>query len=151
QRELRLTYLFIAHDLSVVRHVSDRIAVMYLGRIVENASTDDLHADPLHPYTIALLSAIPRPDPEVEAHRTHIVLQGQPPSPAVPSAGSTSTAAVAVLATRSARRTDRVPRTGTTLRRVPERRANPASSAMCETKVVASDAAAFPSAPQCGR
>jgi peptide/nickel transport system ATP-binding protein len=87
QRELGLTYLFIAHDLSVVRHVSDRIAVMYLGRLVETARTDDMHADPLHPYTIALLSAIPRPDPEVEARRTHIVLQGEPPSPADPPSG----------------------------------------------------------------
>jgi oligopeptide/dipeptide ABC transporter ATP-binding protein len=87
QRELRLTYLFIAHDLGIVRHISDRIAVMYLGQIVETAGTDELHANPVHPYSIALLSAIPRPDPETESRRTHIVLPGDPPSPAAPPTG----------------------------------------------------------------
>jgi len=87
QREFDLTYLFIAHDLAVVRHISDRIAVLYMGQVVESAPTDVLHDDPLHPYTIALLSAIPRPDPEIEARRTHIVLTGDPPSPAAPPPG----------------------------------------------------------------
>jgi len=87
QREFDLTYLFIAHDLAVVRHISDRIAVLYMGQVVESAPTDMLHDDPLHPYTIALLSAIPRPDPEIEARRKHIVLSGDPPSPALPPPG----------------------------------------------------------------
>ena len=87
QREFDLTYLFIAHDLAVVRHISDRIAVLYMGQVVESAPTDVLHDDPLHPYTIALLSAIPRPDPVLEARRKHIVLSGDPPSPAAPPPG----------------------------------------------------------------
>ncbi len=81
RRELGLTYLFIAHNLGVVRHVSDRIAVMYLGRIVEIAPSETLFARPMHPYTEALLSAVPVPDPEVEAHRTRIPLDGEIPSP----------------------------------------------------------------------
>ena len=81
KERLGLTYLFIAHDLAMVRHMSDRVAVMYLGRIVELASCDDLFERPLHPYTKALLSAIPRPDPEAEAHRARIVLQGELPGP----------------------------------------------------------------------
>ena len=81
RRRLGLTYLFIAHNLGVVRHVSDRIAVMYLGRIVELATRDTLFAAPLHPYTEALLSAVPVPDPEVEAHRQRIPLPGEIPSP----------------------------------------------------------------------
>ena len=84
QREFDLTYLFIAHDLAVVRHISDRIAVMYLGQIMELSPSDDLYENPLHPYTISLLSAIPIPDPEVERKRESILLQGDLPSPANP-------------------------------------------------------------------
>ena len=84
QRDFDLTYLFIAHDLAVVRHISDRIAVMYLGQIMELSPADDLYDNPLHPYTISLLSAIPIPDPEVERNRTSILLQGDLPSPANP-------------------------------------------------------------------
>jgi peptide/nickel transport system ATP-binding protein len=87
QQQFRLTYLFIAHDLAVVRHISDRIAVMYLGRIVELATRDAVFGRPLHPYTQALLSAIPIPDQGREARRERIVLQGDLPSPENPPAG----------------------------------------------------------------
>lgn len=82
--ELGLTYLFIAHDLSMVRYISDRVAVMYLGRIVELSDRNDIYEQPLHPYTQALLSAIPIPDPEKETKRQRIILKGDVPSPANP-------------------------------------------------------------------
>jgi oligopeptide transport system ATP-binding protein len=87
REQFGLTYLFIAHDLSVVRHLCQRVAVMYLGRIVELADSDELFGNPLHPYTQALLAAVPVPDPSVEAHRTFQPVQGEVPSPINPPSG----------------------------------------------------------------
>lgn len=87
QRDKQMTYLFIAHDLSMVKHISDRVGVMYLGTMVELSTSSELYRNPLHPYTRALLSAIPIPDPEIENNRQRILLTGEVPSPINPTSG----------------------------------------------------------------
>ena len=87
QQKMKLTYLFIAHDLSVIKYISDRVAVMYLGELMELAPSEMLYKDPLHPYTQALLSAIPIPDPEIERKKTRVVLKGELPNPLCPPSG----------------------------------------------------------------
>jgi oligopeptide transport system ATP-binding protein len=87
QQKLNLTYLFIAHDLSVVRHISDRIGVMYLGKLVELCEANELYKNPCHPYTRALLSSIPVPDPQASREQQRIILQGDVPSPVNPPSG----------------------------------------------------------------
>ena len=87
QNEFNLTYLFIAHDLSVVRHISDRVGVMYLGHIVEMADRNEIYVNPIHPYTKALLSAVPIPDPVIDAQRERVLLTGEVPSPLNPPSG----------------------------------------------------------------
>ncbi len=87
QDRLGLTYLFIAHDLSMVRHISDRMAVMYLGKVMELADRDEIYLRSLHPYTQALMSAVPVPDPDVAKKRNRIILEGDIPSPANPPVG----------------------------------------------------------------
>jgi oligopeptide/dipeptide ABC transporter ATP-binding protein len=87
QDDFGLTYLFVAHDLSVVRHVSDRIAVMYLGKLMEVSPAEELYSKPIHPYTSALLSAVPVPDPRESRRRERIVVSGEPPNPIDPPSG----------------------------------------------------------------
>jgi oligopeptide transport system ATP-binding protein len=87
QGKLGLTYLFIAHDLSMVRHISDRMAVMYLGKIMELADRNEIYLHSLHPYTQALMSAVPMPDPDIAKERKRIILKGDIPSPATPPKG----------------------------------------------------------------
>jgi oligopeptide/dipeptide ABC transporter ATP-binding protein len=87
QEQLQLTYLFIAHDLAVVRHIAHRVAIMYLGKVVEVGQVNEIYSKPLHPYTTALLSSIPLPDPRLEARRKPLLLSGEIPSPLAPPSG----------------------------------------------------------------
>ena len=114
QDDFGLTYLFVAHDLSVVRHVSDRIAVMYLGKLMEVSPAEELYTKPIHPYTSALLAAIPIPDPEQNRRRERIVVSGEPPNPINPPNGC-------VFHPRCPRATRDLPRDRAAARPLPER------------------------------
>ena len=107
QDEFGLAYLFVAHDLSVVRHVSDRIAVMYLGKLMEVSPAEELYTKPIHPYTSALLGAVPIPDPRENRERERIILSGEPPNPIDPPAGACSTPAARAPRTSAGRRSRR--------------------------------------------
>jgi len=119
QVQKSLTYLFISHDLRAIRHVSDRIAVMYLGKLVEVAAAESVYEDPLMPYTKALISAVPVPDPIIEAARKRIVLQGDVPSPINPPQAVVSTPVVLMRSRLAAKSSRLWWRSSTTLCRLP--------------------------------
>ncbi len=114
QKEMGISYLFIAHDLSMVKHISDRIGVMYLGNLVEVGDSDSVYTDPLHPYTRALLSAVPIPDPETARSRQRVILQGELPSPINPPSGC-------VFRTRCPKATERCAKEKPELKQVKDR------------------------------
>ena len=113
-KEMGISYLFIAHDLSMVKHISDRIGVMYLGNLVEVGDSDSVYTDPLHPYTRALLSAVPIPDPETARSRQRVILQGELPSPINPPSGC-------VFRTRCPKATERCAKEKPELKQVKDR------------------------------